>query len=87
MLQMHQRYGLIATIPLAGTIIASGSASGKHSSATGRDIHGALGITTTGLYFTSAYYAIWAPRVPGTAVAGVTAIAYGAAILSVTIKF
>jgi carboxypeptidase family protein len=135
MLQMHQRYGLIATIPLAATIIASGSASGKHSSATGRDIHGALGIATTGLYFTSAYYAIWAPRVPGTAtrgqirlhktlawihgpgmvltpilgamayaqenrgekvhgiakahsaLAGVTAIAYGAAILSVTIKF
>ena len=135
MLQMHQRYGLIATIPLAATLIASGSAGGRHSSATGRDIHGALGIATTGLYFTSAYYAIWAPRVPGTstrgqirlhktlawihgpgmiltpilgamayaqenrgekvhgiakahsAVAGVTAIAYGAAILSVTLKF
>lgn len=135
MLQMHQRYGLIATIPLAATLIASGGAGGRHSSATGRDIHGALGIATTGLYFTSAYYAIWAPRVPGTstrgqirlhktlawihgpgmiltpilgamayaqenrgekvhgiakahsAVAGVTAIAYGAAILSVTLKF
>jgi hypothetical protein len=135
MLQMHQRYGLIATIPLAATLIASGSAGGRHSTATGRDIHGALGIATTGLYFTSAYYAIWAPRVPGTstrgqirlhktlawihgpgmiltpvlgamayaqenrgekvhgiakahsAVAGVTAIAYGAAILSVTLKF
>jgi hypothetical protein len=135
MLQMHQRYGLIATIPLAATLIASGSAGGKHGSATGRDIHGALGIASTGLYFTSAYYAIWAPRVPGTstrgqirlhktlawihgpgmiltpvlgamayaqenrgekvhgiakahsAVAGITAIAYGAAILSVTLKF
>jgi|SRR5665213_419506 len=135
MLQMHQRYGLIAAIPLAATLIASGSAGGRHSTATGRDIHGALGIATTGLYFTSAYYAIWAPRVPGTstrgqirlhkalawihgpgmiltpilgamayaqenrgekvhgiakahsAVAGITAIAYGAAILSVTLKF
>jgi hypothetical protein len=135
MLQMHQRYGLIAAIPLAATIIASGSAGGRNSSATGRDIHGALGIATTGLYFTSAYYAIFAPRVPGTAtrgqirlhktlawihgpgmiltpilgamayakenrgekvhgiakahsaVAGITAVAYGAAILSVVIKF
>ena len=135
MLQMHQRYGLIATIPLAATLISSGGAGGRHGSATGRDIHGALGIATTGLYFTSAYYAIWAPRVPGTStrgqirlhknlawshgpgmiltpilgamayaqenrgervhgiakahstVAGITAIAYGAAILSVTLKF
>lgn len=135
MLQMHQRFGLIAAIPFAATLIASGSAGGRHSSATGRDIHGALGIATTGLYFTSAYYAIWAPKVPGTstrgqirlhkalawihgpgmiltpilgamayaqenrgekvhgiakahsAVAGITAIAYGAAILSVTLKF
>ncbi len=135
MLQMHQRLGLITLVPLAATLIASGSAGGRHSSATGRDIHAAFGIATTGLYFGSAYYAMFAPKVPGTAtrgqirlhktlawihgpgmiltpilgalayqqlnrgekvhgiakahsaVAGITAIAYGAAILSVTIKF
>lgn len=135
MLQMHQRFGLIAAIPLAATVLTSGGAAGHKSTATGRDLHGALGVATTGLYFTSAYYAIFAPKVPGTstrgqirlhktlawihgpgmiltpvlgamayaqeskgekvhgiaqahsAVAGITAIAYGAAILSVTIKF
>ena len=70
MLQMHQRFGLIAAIPLAATVLTSGGAAGRKSSATGRDLHGALGIATTGLYFTSAYYAMFAPTVPGTSTRG-----------------
>ena|SRR5450759_198838 len=70
MLKIHQRLGLIALVPLLGTIIASGGASGKHSSRTGRDVHGALGLLTAGLYSASAYYAIAAPKIPGTEVRG-----------------
>jgi len=135
MLQLHQRLGLITVVPLAATLISSTLAAGKNSSSTERDLHGALGAVTAGLYLTSAYYAIFAPKVPGTktrgpirlhkvlawihgpgmiltpvlgamafaqrsrgervhgiasvhdAVAVVTAAAYGAAILSVSIKF
>ncbi len=135
MLMMHQRLGLITTAPLVATLITSGGAAGEKSTATGRDIHGALGIVTAGMYFTTASYAIRAPRIPGTVtrgpirlhktlawvhgtgmvltpilgamaydqrskgekvhgiasahsgVAWVTGLAYGAAILSVTLKF
>jgi Carboxypeptidase regulatory-like domain len=135
MLMMHQRLGLITAAPLVATLITSGGAAGKKSTTTGRDIHGALGIVTAGMYFTTASYAIRAPRIPGTVtrgpirlhktlawvhgtgmvltpilgamaydqrskgekvhgiasahsgVAWVTGLAYGAAILSVTLKF
>jgi hypothetical protein len=135
MLMMHQRLGLITTAPLVATLIASGGAAGHKSTATGRDIHGALGIVTAGMYITTASYAIRAPRIPGTVTRGpirlhktlawvhgtgmiltpilgamaydqrskgekvhgiasahsaagwVTGLAYGAAILSVTLKF
>ena len=70
MLKMHQRYGLITLAPMVATIAASGLASGRHSTATGRDIHGGLGAVTGDLYFMTAYYAIRAPRVPGTATRG-----------------
>lgn len=70
MLKMHQRFGLITLAPMVATIAASGLASGRHSTATGRDIHGGLGAVTTDLYFMTAYYAIRAPRVPGTATRG-----------------
>ena len=65
MLMMHQRLGLITTAPLIATLIASGGAAGKNSSATGRDVHAALGIVTAGMYFTTASYAIRAPRIAG----------------------
>ena len=135
MLKTHQRLGLITTAPLLATFIASTRASGRSATTTGRDVHAALGIATAGMYFTTAAYAIRAPKVPGTptrgpirlhkalawihgpgmiltpilgamafdeksrgekvhgiasahgAVAIVTAAAYGAAILSVSIKF
>jgi hypothetical protein len=135
MLMMHQRLGLITTAPLLATLITSGGAAGKKSTTTGRDIHGALGIVTAGMYFTTASYAIRAPKIAGTTtrgpirlhktlawvhgtgmiltpflgamaydqrskgekvhgiasahsgVAWVTGVAYGAAILSVSLKF
>jgi len=70
MLKMHQRFGLITLAPMIATIAASGLASGRNSTATGRDIHGGLGAVTADLYFMTAYYAIRAPRVPGTATRG-----------------
>jgi Carboxypeptidase regulatory-like domain len=73
MLQVHQRLGLITTAPLLASIITSPGAKGKHGnpgSPTGRDVHGALGAATAGLYFTSAYFAIRAPKIPGTQARG-----------------
>jgi Carboxypeptidase regulatory-like domain len=135
MLRTHQRLGLITLAPLVATFITSSGAAGRHSSASGRDLHGALGAATAGMYFTTASFAIFAPKVPGTrargpirlhkalawihgpgmvltpilgamafsqlnngekvhgiakahsTVAWVTGVAYGAAILSVSIKF
>jgi hypothetical protein len=70
MLKMHQRYGLITIAPLVATIATSGLAAGRHSTATGRDVHGALGSLTADMYFMTAYYAIRAPTIPGTATRG-----------------
>jgi hypothetical protein len=120
---------------LIATLVTSNSAASKNSSTSGREMHGALGITTAGLYLTTAYFAIRAPKIAGTktrgpivlhkalacihgpgmlltpilgamaynqrnsgqkvhgiasahsAVAAVTGVAYGAAMLSVMIKF
>lgn len=135
MLKVHQRIGLIDTIPLLATVILGPGAGGKSTSSADRYAHLALGSVTGDLYFMSAYYAIRAPKIPGTQVRGpirlhkalawihgpgmiltpilgamafdqrskgekvhgiasahgavaiVTAAAYGAAILSVSIKF
>ena len=70
MLKMHQRLGLITTIPLLATVISGSFAGGKETSSTGRDLHAALGSVTTGLYFTTAYYSIFAPRIAGTQTRG-----------------
>lgn len=66
MLQIHQRLGLITTIPLVATVITGGLAGGRRTSSTDRDLHAALGSATAGLYFATAYYAIFAPKIPGT---------------------
>jgi hypothetical protein len=55
---------------MVATIATSNLAAGRRSTATGRDIHGALGAVTGDLYFMTAYYAIRAPTVPGTATRG-----------------
>ena len=135
MLKMHQRFGLITTAPLVTTVLVSGLAGGKSTSSAGRDLHAVLGTATAGLYLTTAYYAIFAPKIAGTptrgpirlhkslafihvpgmiltpilgaiafdqksrgekvhgiasahgAVGAVTAVAYGLAILSVSVRF
>jgi hypothetical protein len=70
MLQMHQRLGLITLAPLVATLVTGGFAGGRRTSSTDRDVHVALGSTTAGLYFATAYYAIFAPKIPGTKTEG-----------------
>ncbi|MFZ0287760.1 MAG: carboxypeptidase-like regulatory domain-containing protein [Candidatus Sulfotelmatobacter sp.] len=70
MLRIHQRMGLITTIPLIATVVTSLNAGGKNTSTASRDLHTALGGLTGDLYFMTAYYAIRAPRVPGTETRG-----------------
>jgi hypothetical protein len=137
MLKVHQTLGLITAAPMLATVVTGGFAGGKRNvtSSTDRNLHVALGSLTTGLYFTTAYFAIAAPKISGTKtrgpirvhkilawihgpgmvltpilgamaysqrangervhgiarahgqVAAVTAIAYGLALLSVSVKF
>jgi hypothetical protein len=138
MLQVHQKLGLIATAPLVAALFTSTGAKGHHGmpgTASGMNLHTVLGAATADLYFTSAYFAIRAPKAPGvkshgpirvhkalawihgpgmiltpilgaiaynqlsnnervhgiakyhSEVAAVTAGAYGAAIISVSVKF
>ncbi|MFZ0961544.1 MAG: carboxypeptidase-like regulatory domain-containing protein [Terriglobia bacterium] len=70
MLKVHQRLGLITIGPFAATLITSAFAGGKQTSSTSRDLHAALGTATVGLYFTTAYFAIRAPRITGTQTRG-----------------
>lgn len=74
MLKIHQRLGLITTVPMAAAVITGPMAKAKgkdgevikEPTQTNLDLHAALGGATTALYFTAAGYAIFAPRVPGT---------------------
>jgi len=66
MLKIHQRMGLITTIPLLATVILGPGAGGKSEGTATRDLHVALGSLTGDLYGITAYYAIRAPRIPGT---------------------
>ena len=70
MLQIHQRLGLITLIPMVATLVSGGLAGGRSTSSTDRNLHVALGSTTAGLYFATAYYAIFAPKIPGTKTEG-----------------
>ena len=70
MLKVHQRIGLIDTIPLVATVIAGAGAGGKSTSTANRYAHLALGSVTGDLYFLSAYYAIRAPKIQGTQTRG-----------------
>lgn len=74
MLKIHQRLGLIAAVPMAAALITGpmAKAKGKNGQTiteptnANLDFHAALGGATAALYYTSAYYAIFAPKVPGT---------------------
>jgi Carboxypeptidase regulatory-like domain len=70
MLHIHQKLGLITTGPLLATVILGSFAGGKQTSSTTRDWHAGLGAATAGLYFTTAYYAIFAPKIAGTKARG-----------------
>lgn len=66
MLKIHQRLGLITTIPLVATVILGPGAGGKSEGTATRDLHVALGSLTGDLYGMTAWYAIRAPRIKGT---------------------
>jgi hypothetical protein len=70
MLRIHQKLGLITAAPMIATLVVSAGAGGKSASTTDRTVHMVLGAVTSDLYFTSAYFAIRAPRVPGTQTRG-----------------
>jgi Carboxypeptidase regulatory-like domain len=70
MLKIHQRLGLIATVPIVASVITGTQAGGKSTSSTDRWVHLALGSAAGDLYFTSAYFAIFAPKIPGTETRG-----------------
>ncbi|HZQ18087.1 MAG TPA: carboxypeptidase-like regulatory domain-containing protein [Terriglobales bacterium] len=70
MLKVHQRFGVITTVPLVATVLTGLAAGGKQTSSTDRDVHAALGSTTALLYGVTAYYAIFAPKIPGTETRG-----------------
>lgn len=73
MLKVHQTLGLITAIPMAAALITGPQAKAKgkngqtitEPTSTNLDFHIALGGLTTGLYWTTAYYAIFAPKIPG----------------------
>ncbi len=72
MLKIHQRLGLITAIPMAATLFTGPLAKAKGRNGqtiteptdANLDFHAALGGLTTALYFTTASYAIFAPRIP-----------------------
>jgi len=70
MLKIHQRMGLITTIPMVVSVITSFNAGGRSTGTASRDLHVALGALTGDLYGITAYYAIRAPKVPGTETRG-----------------
>jgi Carboxypeptidase regulatory-like domain len=73
MLKVHQTLGLITVAPMVATLITGprAKAKGKNGqtitepTAANLDFHIALGGLTTGLYWTTAYYAMFAPKVQG----------------------
>lgn len=72
MLKIHQRLGLITLAPMAATLITGPMAKAKgrngqtitEPSNANLDFHAALGGATAALYFTTAYFAIFAPKIP-----------------------
>ena len=70
MLKIHQRLGLITIAPLGATLITSAFAGGRETSRASRDAHAALGSATVGMYVSTAYFAIRAPKIPGTRTRG-----------------
>lgn len=70
MLKIHQRMGLITAIPMVAALFSSAGAGGKSTGSASRDLHVALGAAAGDLYGMTAYYAIRAPKPPGTPTKG-----------------
>ncbi len=70
MLKIHQRMGLITTIPMIASVVTSMNAGGRSEGTASRDLHVALGALTGDLYGITAYYAIRAPKIEGTQTRG-----------------
>jgi Carboxypeptidase regulatory-like domain len=70
LLKIHQRMGLITTIPMIASVVTSLNAGGRSEGTASRDLHVALGALTGDLYGITAYYAIRAPRIAGTETRG-----------------
>ena len=72
MLKIHQRLGLITLAPMATALITGPMAKAKGRNGqtiteptnANLDFHAALGSATAALYFTTAYFAIAAPKIP-----------------------
>jgi hypothetical protein len=73
MLKIHQRLGLITLAPMVATLITGPMAKAKGKNGqpitepteANLDFHIALGGLTSGMYWSTAYFAIFAPKVPG----------------------
>lgn len=73
MLKIHQRLGLITAVPMVADLITGpmAKAKGKNGQTISEptqanlDLHAALGSSTAALYGATAYFAIFAPKVPG----------------------
>jgi hypothetical protein len=73
MLKIHQRLGLITLAPMAAALITGPMAKAKgrngqiikEPTSANLDMHAALGSATAALYFATAYYAMFAPSIPG----------------------
>lgn len=70
MLKVHQTLGLITAAPMLATVLTGTFAGGRATSSTNRDLHVGLGSLTAGMYFTTAYFAIAAPKIKGTKTRG-----------------
>lgn len=73
MLKIHQTLGFITLAPMAAALITGPMAKAKGRNGqtiteptnANLDFHAALGSTTAALYFTTAYFAMFAPKIPG----------------------
>lgn len=73
MLKVHQTLGMLTLIPMAATLITGPMAKVegrdgqpiKEPTTANLDTHVALGGVTAAMYFSTAYFAIFAPKVPG----------------------
>ncbi|HEV2646935.1 MAG TPA: hypothetical protein VGU46_11275 [Acidobacteriaceae bacterium] len=70
-LKVHQTLGILTLVPLGAACLTSALAppdprNSQGGNTTGRDIHVSLGSLSAAMYGATAFYAIKAPRIPGT---------------------